>query len=193
MTMSSALALHSLILNRNWTPITTTTVKRSMMLMFVGAAKAVCPDTYQVFEWEDWAQLEVGEDEPAIQAVSSRIKVPDVLVLSNYGGIPSRQVSFTRRNLYKRYGNQCAYCSDRFGETELTIDHVIPSSQGGRTGWDNCVLACYDCNQKKGAKTPEQASMPLKYRPTKPAWSAYALVPKSLRKQSWAKFSKKNK
>jgi hypothetical protein len=55
--------------------------------------------------------------------------------------------------------DQCRYCGSK---TQLTFDHVIPRSRGGRTTYDNLVLACRDCNQRKGARTPEQAGMPLR-------------------------------
>jgi 5-methylcytosine-specific restriction endonuclease McrA len=49
-----------------------------------------------------------------------------------------------------------------------TWDHVVPRCRGGHTRWDNVVLACRTCNQKKGGKTPEEAGMKLHCRPTKP-------------------------
>ena len=190
---ASPLTFHTLILNRNWTPITTATVKRALMLLWVGAAKVVCPDTYQEFDFDAWLDQEVKDGEAAIKTVRKLIKVPEVMVLAKYHGVPQREVSFTRRNLWKRYGSICAYCAEQFRETELTIDHVVPTSRGGKTNWENCVLACYDCNQKKGARTPVQAKMPLKYNPTKPKWSAYALVPRDQCKHSWVKFNRRNK
>ncbi len=159
------------------------------MLLWVGAAKVVCPETYEVFDFDAWLSQDVEEGEAAVQTVRKAIKVPEVMVLAHYTGVPRREVSFTRRNLWKRYGSTCAYCGENHRETELTIDHVIPTSRGGKTNWENCVLACYDCNQKKGARTPDQANMPLRYKPTKPKWSAYALIPRDQCKQSWSRFS----
>jgi hypothetical protein len=39
-----------------------------------------------------------------------------------------------------------------FPSSKMTIDHVIPRTQGGKSSWNNCVLACHECNQKKGSK-----------------------------------------
>ena len=74
-----------------------------------------------------------------------------------------------REILYARDRNVCAYCGDLFGDRELTIDHIIPRSKGGRHFWNNTVSACKPCNSAKGCKTPEEARMPLLYVPYAPS------------------------
>jgi 5-methylcytosine-specific restriction endonuclease McrA len=70
---------------------------------------------------------------------------------------------------------------------ELTLDHVIPRAQGGESRWNNCVLACLDCNKRKADRTPEQAKMRLKRKPVQPIWNPlYAAH--DLRIESWSKF-----
>jgi hypothetical protein len=64
----------------------------------------------------------------------------------------------------------CAFCGGRAS----TIDHLVPRSHGGRNTWLNTVSACYGCNQAKGARTPEQARMTLRYRPSAPTWASLA-------------------
>ncbi len=186
----TALTLPTLILNRNWTPIATASVKRSLTLLFQGAARVVCPLTYEVYDFEDWAEKPVADTEKAVIAVRQKIKVPEVMVLSLYGGMPAKKLNFTRKNLYKRYGNLCFYCGDDFREKELTIDHILPRSQGGKSGWENCILACFGCNQRKGGRTPKQANMPLLRPLAKPKWSPDALVPIGDRPESWQSFLK---
>ena len=78
------------------------------------------------------------------------------------------KVIYTKRNVLLRDGYRCAYCG-LYGDT---IDHVLPRSQGGETSWENCVAACFDCNQQKAARTPEQAGMPLLFSPYKPSASS---------------------
>ena len=73
------------------------------------------------------------------------------------------------------------------GMEELTLDHVIPRAQGGESRWDNCVLACLECNKRKADRTPEQAKMRLKRKPVQPTWNPlYAAH--DLRIESWSKF-----
>jgi 5-methylcytosine-specific restriction endonuclease McrA len=65
---------------------------------------------------------------------------------------------------------RCQYCGQKKKIAELTYDHVIPRSRGGKTCWENIVTACQDCNARKGDRTPEQAGMRLRSRPERPTW-----------------------
>ncbi len=49
---------------------------------------------------------------------------------------------------------ECHYCAVRVPPSELTLDHVVPVSRGGRTTRGNCVAACKDCNNRKKQLTP---------------------------------------
>ena len=75
------------------------------------------------------------------------------------------------RLLFSRDRHICAYCGDEFSETELTRDHIVPRSQGGRDTWENCVTACRECNLDKAGRTPEQAGLRLLYVPYRPVKS----------------------
>ena len=57
------------------------------------------------------------------------------------------------------------YCG-RSGE--MTFDHVIPRSKGGRTTWENVVASCGRCNLAKGNKSLSQAGMRLRKPPVRP-------------------------
>lgn len=67
----------------------------------------------------------------------------------------------SNRFLFRRDGDRCLYCGDRFHFRDLSRDHVIPKAQGGKDIWTNVVTACKRCNHHKGNRTPEQADMPL--------------------------------
>jgi 5-methylcytosine-specific restriction endonuclease McrA len=79
---------------------------------------------------------------------------------------PARNPAFTRFNLFLRDRFECQYCG--FDE-DLTFDHVIPRSLGGKTTWENVVTACAPCNLRKGDRLPEEASMTLRRPPRPPA------------------------
>ena len=53
-----------------------------------------------------------------------------------------------------RDGFACVYCGNT--KAPLQLDHVIPRSRGGTDTPDNLAAACRSCNQRKGAKTPEE-------------------------------------
>lgn len=76
----------------------------------------------------------------------------------------TRTMTYSRRAVLQRDANTCAYC----GEVGLTLDHVVPLCQGGRSNWENTVAACRDCNQHKRGRTPEQAGMRLLWQPRSP-------------------------
>jgi 5-methylcytosine-specific restriction endonuclease McrA len=69
-------------------------------------------------------------------------------------------MKFNKHNLLLRDLYTCQYCSETFNSKELTIDHVIPISLGGKTSWNNCVTACSACNSKKGNKLWKPKRLP---------------------------------
>ena len=177
----------TLVLNRNWQPVGIATVSRTLVKLWNGTARVVDPHDYQIYSWSDWALQQPVDDEPYIQTSSLRLRVPEVITLTKYDRVPNRSVAFSRRNMFKRDKFTCQYCAKRPGSEELTIDHVLPRSHGGETSWENCVVACVDCNSRKANRTPAQAHMPLKREPAQPKWKPiYAAI--EIRIDSWSKF-----
>ena len=160
----------TLVLNRNWQPVNVATVARALTLLWNESARVVDPADYRLYTWADWSALRPDEGERFIQAVRLRLRVPEVIVLAEYDRLPTAAVSFSRRNVFKRDHWACQYCGCQPGTEELTIDHVVPRSQGGQTTWENCVLACVACNAHKANRTPDQAGMKLRRAPTRPSW-----------------------
>lgn len=162
-----------LVLNKSWTPINTVSLQRALIMLFSmergePKARVIDPESYQTFEWSDWSKLKVLASDEAIQGANIMFKIPEVILLSKYDKLPQRTAHFSRRNLYKRDNMTCQYCGATPGSQELTIEHVIPRAQGGTTTWENCVLACVECNRRKADRTPKQAGMKLRKIPKKP-------------------------
>lgn len=107
----------------------------------------------------------------------SRLDVHPIVAVrrERIGHTPPGVPSLSRRLLFRRDGNVCAYCVRRFADGNLTIEHVVPVSRGGRTTWLNCVSACRACNGAKGDRLPEEAGMTLAYVPFAPS-HAEALI-----------------
>ena len=102
-----------------------------------------------------------------IKSVTFSMKMPAVVrELSLYKR--KNAVKFSRENVYTRDKGKCQYCKQPVPRPKATYDHVIPREQGGKTKWDNIVIACFECNQNKRNRTPEQAKMRLAVRPEKP-------------------------
>ena len=108
--VANALQRPTLVLNRNWQPVNVTSVARSLTMVFAGTARVVCPDSYQLFDWDDWAELIPNDDEPFVQAVAQRFRVPEVITLVSFDRLPKASVTFSRRNIFKRDKFTCQYC-----------------------------------------------------------------------------------
>jgi 5-methylcytosine-specific restriction endonuclease McrA len=185
--VAKALERPTLVLNRNWQPVNVATVARALVLLWKESARVVDPHDYRTYTWTDWSQLRVRDGDSFIQAIRSRLRAPEVIVLDRYDRLSSAAVSFSRRNLFKRDHWTCQYCGIQPGGDELTIDHVMPRSQDGTSTWENCVLACVTCNKRKADRTPQQAGLKLRHAPVRPLWKPlYARH--TVRIESWSKF-----
>jgi 5-methylcytosine-specific restriction endonuclease McrA len=102
--------------------------------------------------------------------VSFSIKLPSVIRLLRMVKRPRSPIKFSRQNIYSRDQYRCQYCGKRHPSEDLTYDHVLPKSRGGRTRWDNIVTCCIRCNRQKGGRTPEEAGMALIRPPSRPKW-----------------------
>lgn len=177
----------TLVLNRNWQPIHVATVARALVMLWSKAARVVDPTDFQLYDWDDWTRLPLQADQPSVLAVRFSLRAPEVIVLSGYDRVPRATVKFSRRNIFKRDGFRCQYCGKQPGSEALTIDHVLPRSQGGESRWENCVLACMRCNLRKADRTPEQAQMRLQAQPVRPHWTPLYAYSQG-RIESWSKF-----
>jgi len=170
----SILSTEVLVLNKSFLPVHITTVKRAFTLLYEGIAKAV-DRQFTIYDFNNWVELKTEYNDDLIGLVHKMIKVPRVIVLVTYDRIPKKHVRFSRLNIFGRDKNTCQYCGKKFSKTELNIDHVIPRSLGGLSTWNNVVCSCFECNKKKGGRTPERAGMKLVRKPVKPEWTPYAV------------------
>jgi 5-methylcytosine-specific restriction endonuclease McrA len=185
---SIVLEERTLVLNRHWTAIGTTSVRTALCLLYRETARAVHPVDSSLHDFDSWAQIGVPDDEPCVRTLRHRLKLPEILLLNVYEGIPRRKVSFSRRNVYRRDRYTCQYCGAKPTVEELTVDHVIPRSRGGRTNWANCVLSCVRCNRRKSNRTLVEAGVRLIREPREPTWSPCVTIPTGQRKESWVPF-----
>ena len=107
----------------------------------------------------------LAEYDRAVHSPSFEMKLPSVVSLKTYVK-PARHPAFTRFNLFLRDRFECQYCGD---PDDLTFDHVVPRSHGGRTTWENVLTACAPCKLRKGGRTPYQAAMQPRTRPHRPS------------------------
>jgi 5-methylcytosine-specific restriction endonuclease McrA len=161
-----------LVLNASYEAINICNLRRAIVLIFKGVA---CVEE---------------EMDHEISSPSMVIKAPAVIRLLKYVRIPYKVVRFSRRNVLLRDRYRCQYCGREYASSFLTLDHVVPISQGGKTQWDNVVTACKTCNTKKGNRKPSEAAMTLLRSPKAPPVVYYLHLVKNMQghHHTWRKY-----
>lgn len=187
-----------LVLNKLFMAVHVISVRRAFVLLCKELAEVVSLEDGQfaTYDFESWREISAyrlanfrREDDDWVRTASTHIQVPRVIRLLSYEKVPKHTIKFNRRNIFARDNNQCQYCGKRFPTTDLSLDHIVPRSQGGGSSWENIVCACIDCNVRKGGRTPKQAHMSLIRKPEKPKRSPLLNLKLTSRKyQSWKTF-----
>jgi 5-methylcytosine-specific restriction endonuclease McrA len=157
-------------------PIRIIGARRAFSLLFRDLAEVVSLEEgrYSNYDFESWCEVSQfrrhfeSDCHDWVSTVNFHIAVPRIIRLLFYDRLPRSEVKFNRRNIFARDKNKCQYCGRRQPTSELSLDHVIPRSMGGKAVWENIVCACTKCNVKKAGRTPRQASMTLCRKPVKP-------------------------
>ena len=157
-----------LVLNQDYSPLSVCTAERAFLLIFLEKAELVHDDPQQ-----------------KIRTVKDDYPMPSVIRLQKYIFIPYKSVLLSRQNVFKRDGQKCQYCGS---SKDLTLDHVIPKSKGGKSTWNNLVTACKKCNSLKGDKSPEEAEMPLAKKPFKPSYIMFVRNFSGFTSEQWMKY-----
>ncbi len=110
----------------------------------------------------------LSEYDRRVRSPSVEMRLPSVVSLKRY--VPAaKRPAFTRFNVFLRDRFTCQYCNRRFASEDLTFDHTIPRSRGGRTTWENVVAACTRCNLAKGDSLPHECGIRPRVRPEVPS------------------------
>ena len=138
-----------LVLNADLQPINICSWRRAFLLVYKGKAVGIINSP---------------------KKINNKYPIPYIVKLNGYIPLPYQRAVYNRKNLFLRDNHQCQYC----GKTShLTVDHVIPKSRGGRDEWNNVVVCCIKCNNKKGDQLPDEAGMTLKKQPYRPPSTLY--------------------
>ena len=138
-----------LVLNATYEPINVCTVRRAAVLLLKEKAEIIEHSSYE------------------LRSEHTAIPRPVVIRLVTFVKVPrdTHRRKITRRAVFARDGWTCQYCGAR---ASLTVDHVIPRSKGGGSGWDNIVAACAPCNRRKADRLPHQIHMHPRTKPHTP-------------------------
>jgi 5-methylcytosine-specific restriction endonuclease McrA len=137
-----------IVLNADMTILGTTDHKRAIRLVVTGKAESLVDTDRQI------------HPEMFIPAVIRLVKAIRMLW--------KKKVPWSKQNVHVRDKFKCQYCGVKVSKQKATIDHVKPQAQGGKNTWENCVCACFKCNNFKEDRTPEQAEMFLIKQPVAP-------------------------
>lgn len=148
----------TLVLSQGFEPITIVSWQRAITLLFLNKAEVI------------------EEYDRNIKTTSLVIKIPAVVRLLSAFRRHKKPVKFSRINIYGRDKYRCQYCGVKHAIGELTYDHVMPRSKGGRTTWTNIATCCQLCNRKKANRTPAEAGMRLLKTPEQPSATPVLVV-----------------
>jgi 5-methylcytosine-specific restriction endonuclease McrA len=157
-----------LVLNQDFSPLMVCSVERAFILVYLNKSEMLR-----------------SSNGHKLRSVSSTFPMPSVIRLNRYVNAPYKGVALTRQNIFKRDNFECQYCGTK---RDLTLDHVVPSSKGGKHSWTNLITACKRCNARKGDYTPEQAGMNLTRKPYKPSYAIFLKENAGFSQHEWDEF-----
>jgi|TARA_R100000081_G_scaffold91511_2_gene69711 5-methylcytosine-specific restriction endonuclease McrA len=153
-----------LVLNADYSPINITGLQRAFNLVYLKKAEVV-----------------QYNNNPIITE-KRKYKRPAIIRLLRYVSIPFRKVPLSRENVFRRDRYHCLYCGSK---KNLTIDHVIPRSKGGKNDWKNLATCCKSCNIKKDNKDLDEVELELEYLPYKPTYIQFVKNININKKKNW--------
>ncbi len=157
-----------LVLNQDYSPLAICSVQRAFILVFLKKAELI--------------KVKQGK---SIRSISDSFPFPSVIKIQRYIHRPYKGVVLTRHNIFKRDSFQCQYCGVN---QDLTLDHLVPKSKGGKSNWTNLVTACKRCNAKKGDYSPEEAGLKLSRIPIKPSYTLFLRKSVKETNEDWLEF-----
>lgn len=129
--------MNTLLLNADGAPVNFIPLST---LSWQEAIRYLVLDKASVLSWYDnWI----------VHSATWETKVPCIMMLHEYQK-PKNTIRFSRSNVYLRDNYTCAYCHTKLDKKDCTLDHVLPTSHGGKTTFENTVTACSPCNANKG-------------------------------------------
>ncbi len=168
-----------LLLNgSSWEPLSVISIPRAINLLISGKA------------------VVVEETGRFLKTVRSQFQIPSVIALRTYINVPRRQAQWSRKGVLVRDNYICIYCGIVPGEilqskilskSDMTVDHILPKSRGGKDVWTNTACACYVCNHRKGDRLPGEAGMKLMWEPRRPRTN-YLVIEVGNGPDAWKKY-----
>ncbi|HRE82084.1 MAG TPA: HNH endonuclease [Opitutaceae bacterium] len=197
-----------LSLNRAWQVIGHRTVKQALVALNGGSdlqPPAVGIDiAYPKFDdgswdfdrplflnplaWADWITLPIRDFDFVVHTPRFSVRVPTVIVSTQYEKMPVRSPRVSRQAIYERDGGVCQYTGERVGKSGGNLDHVVPRDRGGRDSFENLVWSKKEINSHKANRLPHEAGLRLIRRPKAPAPLPAAAAIREPKHPDWRHF-----
>ena len=152
-----------LMLSTGYEPLYQTSWKRALTAILGGRA--------EVIETHDY--LTIGTSSGPIP-FPVKARFISGIIIANIKRINIMHAQLSRKNIFLRDDGRCQYCGMQTSMKSGTVDHIVPRSKGGRHAWENVVIACIPCNQKKGSRLIASTNMSLIKKPKSPTVSELA-------------------
>lgn len=188
--MTDILSDSVLVLNQAYLAIQVWTAKDAISALVAGRAEVINKQ-YRTFSFDQWIQQSLDEDKESysgiVRSPSVTILVPQVIRVPEYKycNFAPERVRYSRVNIYRRDSYICQYCRKKTPRSDLTLDHIIPKSRGGKNIWENIVTCCKPCNTMKGDKLLSELGWELKTKPRQPRWKSHVGIPFGAQKKAY--------
>ncbi len=195
--------LLTLCLNSAWQPIGHKIVQDAISDLYAGSYKALdiqydvndlgewdfnSPTAMNPLSWNEWKDLPIRDIDFSIRSAFLNVRVPTILIATNYSKVPYRRAKLTKQNIRIRDKGTCQYTGKKLKPSEGNIDHVLPISRGGKDTWTNMVYCDKKLNERKGSKTPDEMGLSLINNPTEPKTRLASTMFKKARHVDWKHF-----
>jgi 5-methylcytosine-specific restriction endonuclease McrA len=165
-----------LVLDKNYLPQTVISPRRAIGLLMNNEAK-VMEKTFQTYSIDEWFKFSEKSDikpyKIRLRSKHKKLIIPFVIYLQKSIARLGRPLRFSRKNIYARDDFTCQFCGKHLTSENITLDHILPKSRGGKSTWRNVVTSCIKCNQTKAACTLKELGWKLIKEPTKPSYFTY--------------------
>ncbi|MDR1012180.1 MAG: HNH endonuclease [Opitutaceae bacterium] len=138
--------------------------------------------------WNDWLALPIRDFDLTINTPRQAVRVPTVMIATNYAKMPVRKPRLTRNAIYERDGGVCQYTGEYVGRRDGNLDHVVPRSRGGRDTFENLVWAKREINSRKADRLPHEAGLRLLRHPQVPRALPVSALIREARHPDWKHF-----
>ena len=159
-----------LVLNKAWQVIHVTSPRMAFVQMQGDAATALDTTDGAMLptRWVDWVKLPIREGDDNVKTVRGPIRVPQVIIAVNYDKVVAKAPKLSLRALRERDEDTCVYTGKKLKPAEMSVEHVVPVSKGGKTEWTNVALADKSVNNRRGNQPLEKVGLKLRRVPRAP-------------------------